>query len=448
MSERKKTVLMICYYFPPCSYVGALRSGKYVKYLGRFGWKSEVLTAYKSNKDVFADTENVSIHTARNIDVSDVLNVMVTVWYFCISILKRLTGILRRKEKIGGQKDSATAKVKGGLGIADKICKWMLLPDPQFLWILLALPKALWLSRKCDVIYTTVWPLSPHVLGLIVKKITRKRWIADYRDPWTLNLNWFPPTRFHRWLGVKLDEACVKNADVVVNVTKSITESFRQHFKVCTEKFITIPNGYDEEDLTKFIDVKPDENVFVMTSIGSLYGGRDAGPFLRAIQKLVESGFADSQNLVINLIGGQNPTLQRQVDQMGIAEMVKVMPFMSQQDAFMELAKSQVAVLIGSEMEKTAMTTKLYEYAGMGKPILALVPEGTVHDFVVKCGGRCANYKDVEEISKAITNIFEQYKCGKYNSGNKCNFVEKYERRELTRQLAECFDGFVETRYE
>jgi glycosyltransferase involved in cell wall biosynthesis len=443
-NKDKKKVLMICYFFPPCALVGALRSKKFVKYLGQFGWHSEVLAAYRGRVKEYEGSQDVKIHSTIRIDLDEVISKLVSAFYFCLNFARKLVRIFKY-EKYTGSNASAqdSLQTTGGLGVATYLQRWLLLPDGQVIWTLLALPKALWLSRKCDVIYSSSSPCSAHVLGLLVKKLTHKPWLADYRDEWSLNYTWNPLTKFHRWLGERLDKACVKNAAIIINTTEVRTRMFIEHFGGSKEKFITIPNGYDEDDIAKFREIEPPKGTFVMTSIGSLYGGRDARPFLRAVARLVKDGVIERQKLNIKLIGGQNPALIKEVEKLEISDAVQIVHRIPQEDAFMALAKSHIAVLVGSGMEKVAMTTKVYEYAGMGKPILALVPQGPVHDFVSKCGGWCVQPDDVKEMKQMLTDIFEMYQQG-WPEIKVPSDIRKYDRRELTGQLACCFDRCID----
>jgi glycosyltransferase involved in cell wall biosynthesis len=438
-NKDKKKVLMICYSFPPCAHVGALRSGKFVKYLGQFGWHSEVLAAYRGRVKEYEGSQDVKIHSTIRINLDEVISKLVSAFYFCLNFVRKLVRIFKH-EKYTGSNASAqdSLQTTGGLGVATYLQRWLLLPDSEAPWIFLALPKALWIARKCDVIYSSSSPYSAHVLGLLVKKLTHKPLVADYRDEWSLDYQWKPPTRFHRWLGEKLDAACVHNAQFVVNTTEVRTRNFLEKFGGNPDKYLTIHNGYDEQDVAPYRKLRPPTEMLVMTSIGSLYGGRDARLLLNVLAKLVQDGSIREDQLQLKLIGGQNETLEQEVRRLGIEACVRIIPRIPQPQAFEHLAQSHIALLIGSDMERYAMTTKVYEYAGMGKPILALVPQGPVHDFVSKCGGWCVQPDDVKEMKQMLTDIFEMYQQG-WPEIKVPSDIRKYDRRELTRQLSCCF---------
>lgn len=319
------------------------------------------------------------------------------------------------------------------------------MPDPKVLWILFALPKALWLSRKCDVIYSSVSPYSAHVLALIVKKLTGKPWVADYRDEWTLNSQWFPNNAVHRWIAEKLDRACVHNATFVLNTTDARTYNFRKKYsEQCPDKFITLANGYDNTDMEPYRLRTPVDNPLTFISIGSLYGGRDPSLLLDAMAVLIEKGDIDPAKIRVNIVGAGNFSISNYGEHSKVLrDIVEVLPRIPQQEVFGMLADSHIAILIGSDMEKVAMPTKIYEYAGMGKRILAFCPDGEVADFTKKVNGWHVPAGDNEQMIRCLEMIYNDFMQGQRFEIYGDSYVEQFERKKLTGQLAGLLDSLV-----
>ncbi len=425
---------MICYNFPPNMRVGSLRSRKHAQYLPMHGWGCRVITACGGKDRKMRFDESVRISTVYNLDMGMFVSFLVSTFK---KLSKGIKGLFRKdSSSIGGSADRKPS-AGGGLGVATQINRWLLIPDPQFFWILFALPVALLKARRCDVIYSSAWPVSCHVLGLLVKKLTGKPWVADYRDEWTLNSQWKPPTVVHKKLGEKLDASCIKNADLVVNTTEKRTQRFISHFAGPQEKYITIHNGYDEDDIKAFADVKPPDDKFVITYLGSLYGGRDPEGFLSALKSCIDNDEVDRSRVCVNFIGSDSPALKKVVEALKLDDIVEISEPLSQEKAFSILSASDLALLIGSDMESYAMTTKVYEFAAMKKPILALVPQGPVKEFVEKCGGWCCENDDINQIHEYICKIYKLYKSKKLEHFSDNDFVRLYERKVLTSQLVE-----------
>lgn len=418
--------------------IGSLRSRKYAKYLPLYGWDCEVITAFRGDRSEAQLPEGVRVYPTPGCDLDQVLS-----WFARMATRLRHSFRRERHDRVAASSDSqksVPSQAVGGMGWATRLRQWLLLPDSRFLWIWISLPRALWRARKCDVIYSSAWPVSTHVLALLVHRITKKPWVADYRDEWTLNSQWKPPTRFHRWLGEKLDRACVRHARFVINVTEIRTQNFKNVFQGNPDKYVTIPNGYDEIDLAPFRNYVPPESPLVITSIGSLYGGRDPIPFLETMAACLRQGVLPRDQIRVQFIGGLNPCYEAKVRELSLEDNVFLTPTVPQPEAFRLLAESHVALLIGSDMERVAMTTKLYEYAGMGKFILAFVPKGPVYDFVKKCGGLCAHGQDKERIQEMLVRVYDLFQTGGLHSTGVGDFVKTYERKDLTRSLALLFD--------
>lgn len=443
---KSKKVLMICYNLPPCGRVGGLRSYKFLQNLHRFNWVCEVITIPRRNMTGFEKNKDVCFHYIWDVDIEKILAIMTLVFHMMISKVKRCIFRFLRKPSVlvpsdGGNREPAQVTIS--LGLAGKLRRFFSLPDTQVIWMFLALPRTLFLLRKCDIIYSSYGPASAHVLALIAHKLSGKPWVADYRDEWTLNKRWSPATKFHAWLDRYLDKACVKNASCVINVSEARTALFVDNFKAVPTRFVTLHNGYDEEDIAQFRGIKPDAGRLVITSLGNLFGGRDARPFLRSIHGLCEKGYVDRDKIAIQFIGAGSLEIEKEIIRLNFSDVAKVIPRKPQEEAFADLSKSHIALLVGSDMEQVAMTTKVYEYVGMGKPILALVPPGQLKDFVSKYGGWCAGYDDENEIAEAIRDIWHKYKFENMEIQVDTSSIKQFERRNLTERLSELFDELI-----
>ena len=85
------------------------------------------------------------------------------------------------------------------------------------------------------------------------------------------------------------------------------------------------------------------------------------------------------------------------------------------------------------------MPGKLFEYLGAGKPVLALCGEGEVRRVVDELGaGMCAPPDDVDAIEETLRTLWDHFDGGTIPRAS--TDLSAYHRRELTGQLASCFD--------
>jgi hypothetical protein len=83
-----------------------------------------------------------------------------------------------------------SALVRRGLSLIGRTAPASLMhdlcvPDPQIAWIS-SIPGA-WLARRHDCIYVSCSPFSSALSGCLIKAITGKPLVVDFRDAWSLN---------------------------------------------------------------------------------------------------------------------------------------------------------------------------------------------------------------------------------------------------------------------
>jgi hypothetical protein len=87
---------------------------------------------------------------------------------------------------------------------------------------------------------------------------------------------------------------------------------------------------------------------------------------------------------------------------------------------------------------------KTYEYSASGRPILAAVPEGDVRDLLALAGtASFCRPSDVDCMTKVLASMLERWR--KNEPGPKLDraAIARWERRNLTAELASVFDALV-----
>ena len=84
---------------------------------------------------------------------------------------------------------------------------------------------------------------------------------------------------------------------------------------------------------------------------------------------------------------------------------------------------------------------KTYEYLGSGRPILAAVPEGDARDLLDEAGNSLlCRPGDVQGMAQLLREALRRFRAGTLQQAPDAGVVARYERRVLTRQLADLFD--------
>lgn len=150
----------------------------------------------------------------------------------------------------------------------------------------------------------------------------------------------------------------------------------------------------------------------------------------------------NSSNFQVLIIGERFETFDKKIHDLGISELVKCLGRLPHKEVIHYLRKSHLLLLIVET--DGVITSKIFEYLATGKPVLALINEGELMDFIQEFSSNSYivkkyNLKDIiTAISECIPNPVL-----KADLGKKCqNFRRTFNRKELTKQLAETLSTF------
>ena len=175
-TDRARRVLLIAYNFPPVGGAGVQRPAKWAKYLRRCGWEVTVLT-----------TENPSVPVRDESLLADLPDdvriVRARTWEPDYRVKQSLvTG--------NTTKPGLLTRIKSAVkGLARRVVKLALQPDPQVLWNPNALRAGAAALREQphDAILVTAPAYSSFFIGASLKKQFGIPLILDYRDEWDLS---------------------------------------------------------------------------------------------------------------------------------------------------------------------------------------------------------------------------------------------------------------------
>jgi hypothetical protein len=443
-----KRLLIVSYHFPPDAAVGSIRPAKFAKYLHAYGWASFVLTVKKDYYERLdpTNTEEVKeIFTSRTIKIPTIKDIYLAIKNLYFKKVKS-RNLYAEKQKWVPQKKRLSV---GEEGIFSKIHRYfnslfVWLPDDKVGWVIPASIRGLILMRQheIDAILTTGPPHSVHLIGMILKVLSGKPWITDFRDPWSVDYKPFllgsePADAIERWLIRKV----VERSDCVVSVTEEISEMFRNLYQdIPKEKFYTIWNGFDSDEMRKYSSARK-YSKFTITYAGTFYFGRNPMLLLSSLSDLIKEGLVDRDNIQVQFIGNCRYVEGRSVEQMiadlDLGNLVIVIDQIPHSEALKEMAKSHSLLVLAPD-QPLQIPAKVFEYMGLCSPILSVCGEGATKSIL-------RNYplaiivepNNSIEMKKAIMVLLK-----KYNNNYKVNNfpLSAFERRNLTERLAMLLD--------
>lgn len=401
-------ILMITFHFPPYQgSSGFLRTLKFVQYLPEFDIEPVVLTAHPRAYERLT-TAASSFPVPGNLTV----------------------------------KRSFALDTKQHLSCRGRYFEVMASPDRYISWIPGAVFNGVRLvtSKKTNVIFSTSPVASAHLIGYYLTKITRKPWIADFRDPMWDDYSPFSPQKMKT---VKIIEALViENASMVTVTTAGMYNLFLSRYPgINPEKITVITNGYDEAD---FVDLpiltRGQQEPIVFTHTGLLQQiDRDPTPFFDAIKILKEKKKLDNNDIRVEFYApGEEAFYQDTIAHRGLDSIIQIHTPIPYRDAIEKMARSDVLLLFQGPSCQDQIPAKAYEYLRTGRPIFAMTPatSETARLIYQTNAGVVVPPDDAEKIARVLLAWIDQIKAGTKLPEADQKLIRTFSRKNQTAELA------------
>jgi hypothetical protein len=405
--NNKKKLLIISYPFPPIPYSGTYRIIRMCKGLAKLG------------VEVHALSIKVDERIPNDYDLIGQLPDAVTVHR--TPIIDPWLRYQKWKKDGGSGRWPIFNKFLSGL------LRLITIPDHQIFWIPFAVLHGQRIIRKHNIrkILISSPPNSSQLIGYILKKVTKVKWITDFRDPIVGNIaevNLIRPSDFlskiEKLLRVKFEKLIVNNADKVVLNTESHRKELLEKFKA--NKFHTVRNAFDEDDYKGIRKDKYDK--FTISHIGSMYGLRKADVLFQAIKRLEAELSPNPLNLQVLFVGATDGRLEQSISEYGIENYVKVQPSVTHRKAIEIMMKSHLLLLVKATGKGSygQIPAKFYEYLGTRNPILCLGPEKSeVADLINELGVGCVSENNEDKVFEYLKYFYTKYlSCEALSTGN------------------------------
>ena len=343
-------VLFISQAYPPYPAVGSLRARKLVDALRRQGHEVQVVTERLDGDRgaLRAAEDGLLVHT---VPVGE-------------RYRARVAAAVRRVRTLFGR-------------LGQFVLALLRVPDDEQRFILPAYRVARRLMRRqrFDLVYTSAPSFSTLLVGLLLRRTTGCRWVAEFRDPWTDQRAGHDPGNseliraVHRWL----ERRCLNAADQVVTVTEGAREQLRSKVPAAQrDKFVLALNGIDA--LTPPAD--REAGPFRIVYAGTFYFERDPRPFLDALRDVVVARALDPGALRVDFVGHCRNYHAASVEQMvadrGLTGFVHFRDWVPHEEA-QRLLRSADLLLFIALGQPLQVPNKLYDYLGTRRAILAFV---------------------------------------------------------------------------
>lgn len=430
---KRKKVLLISYYWPPCGGIGVLRCLKIAKYLRQFGWEPIVFTA--------EDAHYPSLDESNFKDIPEDLTVLRQKIWEPYHIYKFLT----RQKKDANVNNVFYVKDKK-MGLAHRLSVWIrsnfFIPDARAWWIK---PSVKFLTtylkeNPVDAIFSDGPPHSNTRIATLVKLQTGIPWLADFQDPWT-QIDYYQLLSLTKWGDAKhrrLEQEAFQAADKITIVSPTWKKDLAT---LGAENISVVPWGYDPDDYKDF--EQKVEGDFTFTHLGIMGYDRNPKLFFEAFRELMYEHAALEEHLHIQLVGQVDYSVQEAYMEWGLQDHVTLVGSVSRDKALQLMMNSPILLLLLNQQSnaKGRIPGKLFEYLYARRPILTLggVDSDVAHILESTKAGLTCDYGDIYDIKKAIEALYEQFLAGTLQQPVQSN-IEGYSIEQLTGEIA----GYLE----
>jgi glycosyltransferase involved in cell wall biosynthesis len=423
---RRRSILLVAYFYPPCRDTGAQRPASMARHLARkgndvtvlttsaFGWEPTTASASSAAERGAAALAGEPADQPRGSVTSigpSAIEVAGgatpgepgTVKVIRTPDLQRVRARLRGGGRVGSMFDADSYSGR------PHPLSHVLVPEPLIVaWAPFALVRARRTASRQppDCAITTSPPESAHLVGRMLSR-QGIPWIADLRDGWSFErLRPEFPTAAQRRLDLGLERRWLGDADVVSCVSRPVADDLRDRGIADP---IVVPNGWDPSSSQAAVSTEPprldpDRVSLVYTGRFGSYG-RDPRSLVAALGQLAQSEPAAAERLELAIAGPLTESERLLFATDVSPARISVLGSL-ERPAALALQRSADALLVLASPKRTQLANlKLYEYLAAGPPILALAAGTEAGRIAAEAGCTVVPSDDVTAIQSALRDL-------------------------------------------
>ncbi len=428
---------MIAYEYPPSAGGGVQRVMKLARYLPEFGWQPYVLSATPVpgtpvDGSLLAEVSHVDARYLPD------RNVAATIAR-AIAPLKRA----RRQPASGGPAaagvDLGRAAVRAP--VSTRLARHFFI-DSAEVWSRSVPSAAVRWSREVafDAVIASGPPHSALVAGARAARMLGVGYVVDLRDAWAGNLGYTWPEASRQQVRSRaLQKGVLEAADAVVAVSEPIAAEARETGAAET---VVVPNGFDPADLPLWA---PAPGPLRVAFMGRFYGTTDPTVFFDGVARYVERSGSSAGDLCIDAVGPDSPFVRAIVAERGLGDIVTYHGFKPHAEALGIVARADVGLVVLTDHPgaEAIYTSKLFEYLGIGMPVLFVGPERGVAARLIEeaDGGTVVANDSPDRIAAELDRMAAAKAAGTFSHSPREDVLARYHRRSQAGAVAEVLTG-------
>jgi len=439
-----KKILMITPFFAPYSHAAVYRAHRFAKYLPRFGWKPYALTVDRSSL-YFIDTallddlpKEVEIIRARHIDLT----------FFGLKSLFEKP-ITNSRAIRGPTSSELTAKLQKGekknfvKSIMDKFRdKILFLPDRYITWYPFAFKKAKEIinSERIDVIYSTAFPLTAHLIAMKLRKKFKIPWIADFREGEVeVERTGYSSSRFKYKISSILERKIMREADLVLTAWEDAKDLFLVKYKGIVNNKITCISHCTDTEILQSAELKEKSKKFTIIFVGEFLH-EYSWKFFEILRMIFEERLFERNRVEVLIIGciKRNIFIKKEIEFLGLEDVVRLVDYLSLKDYFSVLLSAD-AMLLPCVL-KYSPPLKLFDYLFAKKPIIILDTTEEVRNILEKSGLGIFIPSEINAGVEVLLGLLRR----NYNFNANEDYINQFNAFNRTKELSSLLEALIE----
>jgi len=361
-----KRLLIVSFIFPPQLLARSLQLLKTSNALAEDGWKLIVYTA-----------DTTLLQEPLDFDLTEKLSKKVRI----------ITGYTLENWFLA----NATASLSIGM------------PDDKYAWRWAgkrALKKLLEKeSFDCMASFGLKW--SSHLLAKEVKKFSGLPWLAHFSDPWVDNpyvKKVWPISAVNR----AQERSVVELADKLCFTTEATQKLvLGKYSPEIQKKGLFVPHCFDK---ALYPEVETIDDKLHLVHVGCFYGKHNPLNFFQALKIFLDKEPRFRSQIIAHFVGLEPQKYQDEVKKLNLEENLEFIPRVHYLESLGWMKKANA--LFSIDVVKNSLLSKLPDYVGSGKPILAVSDKGSpTWKYVEKLHGLTAEQSDVNDIAEKLETL-------------------------------------------
>lgn len=291
----------------------------------------------------------------------------------------------------------------------------LLAPDAEVFWARAATAAVCRRGlREDEALVTFGNPMSDHLVGLGVPRPRGTPWIAHFSDPWTDNPYYSPPPGPIHRRAVELERRVMSGADRLVFTAEETRDLVMAKFpESWRERTRILPHAFD-----RALDPPPacaPSGQLVVRYLGALYGPRSQRPLVEALAALHARSPAVLEGVRFEFVGSTEEPVESAARAAGLPAGIVTARGRVDYGTSLALMRSAdlLLVLDAPAQRSVFLPSKLIEYLGADRPVLAITPPGPAQRLVEKCGGWTVGPGDPIAIADTLAGALDALRGGR-----------------------------------